>query len=61
MLSVLPTEYIVRGYSTEDTVQIVNSYITLSTTRHYKHLQLFPTLCHIYTAYNLTRQYSILS
>jgi hypothetical protein len=31
-----------------------------SPTRNYIHTQLFLTLCHIYTAYNLTRQYSIL-
>jgi hypothetical protein len=27
--------------------------------RNYIHSQLFISLCHIYTAYNLTRQYSI--
>jgi hypothetical protein len=36
-----------------DAVQIVNSFITIL------HLEEFITLCHIYTAYNLTLQYSI--
>jgi hypothetical protein len=30
-------------------------FITIPVTRNYIHLQLFLTLCHIYTAYNLTR------
>jgi hypothetical protein len=52
--------YIVTCYATEDAVRIGTSFITISTTRNYNHSQLFITLCHIYTAYNLTRQYSIL-
>jgi hypothetical protein len=63
--------YNVRGYSTTsdhqlyryataDTVRIVNWFITTPITRNYIHSQLFLTLCHIYTAYNLTRQYSTL-
>jgi hypothetical protein len=36
-------------------------FITIPITCNYIHLQLFLTLCHIYTAYSLTRQYSILS
>jgi hypothetical protein len=41
-------------YATEDAVQIVNFFITVFT-RNYIHSQLFIMLCHIYTAYNLTR------
>jgi hypothetical protein len=52
---------VVPCYGTWDAAQIVNSFITISTTRNYNHLQSFITLCHIYTAYNLTCQYSILS
>jgi hypothetical protein len=48
-------------FATEDAVQIVNSFYYIPITRNYIHLQLFLTLCHIYTDYNLTRQYSILS
>jgi hypothetical protein len=44
---------IVTCYATEDAVQIVNSFIAIS------NLQSFIPLCHIYTEYNLTRQYSI--
>jgi hypothetical protein len=42
---------IVPCYSTEDTVRIVNSFITIPITRNYIHLQLFLTLLHMYTAY----------
>jgi hypothetical protein len=41
----------VTCYATEDTVRIVNSFI-------YNLTQSFFPLCHIYTAYNLTIQYS---
>jgi hypothetical protein len=47
-------EYNVQCYATDDAVQIVNWFITIS------HSQSFIMLCHIYTTYNLTRQYSIL-
>jgi hypothetical protein len=43
-----------------DAVQIGNLFMTILTTRNYIHSQLFLTLCHIYTTYNLTRQYSTL-
>jgi hypothetical protein len=43
---------IVTCYATKDAVQIVNSFI-------YNLTQSFIPLCHIYTAYNLTRQYFI--
>jgi hypothetical protein len=52
---------IVLRYTTEDTVRIVDSFYLQSHTHNYNHSQLFLTLCHIYTAYNLTRRYSILS
>jgi hypothetical protein len=42
-------------YATEDTVRIVNWFITIPIRRNYIHSQLFITLCHIYTAYNHTR------
>jgi hypothetical protein len=45
-------------YAAEDAVQIVNSFYLQSHTRNYN--QFFLTLCHIYAAYNLTRQYSTL-
>jgi hypothetical protein len=48
---------IVPCYATEDTVRIVNSFITIPITRNYIHSQLFLTLCHIYTAYNHTRSW----
>jgi hypothetical protein len=51
---------IVQCYATEDAVQIVNSfYYNLPHVTTFTHNHLL-TLCHIYTAYNLTRQYSIL-
>jgi hypothetical protein len=53
--------YSVTCYATEDTVRIGTSFYLQSHTRNYNHSQLFLTLCHIHTAYNLTRQYSILS
>jgi hypothetical protein len=43
---------IVPCCSTEDTVRIVNSFITIPITRNYNHSQLFLTLLHMYTAYN---------
>jgi hypothetical protein len=52
---------IVQCFATEDAGQIVNSFYLKSHTRNYNHSQLFLTLCHIYTAYNLTCRYSILS
>jgi hypothetical protein len=48
---------VVPCYSTEDAVQIVNSFITIPTTHNYIHSQLFLTPCHIYTAYNHTRSW----
>jgi hypothetical protein len=58
---------VVTCYATEDAVRIVNSFylqsqslIPLLHVRHYNHSQLFLTLCHIYTAYNLTRSQSLL-
>jgi hypothetical protein len=39
-------------YSTEDTVRIVNWFITIPITRNYIHSQLFLMLLHMYTAYN---------
>jgi hypothetical protein len=45
-------KHIVTCYATEDAVQIVNWF-------YYNLTQSFIPLCHIYTAYNLTRQYSI--
>jgi hypothetical protein len=58
---------IVPCYSAEDAGQIINSfYLQLQSltpllhVRNYNHSQLFLNLCHIYTAYNLTGQYSIL-
>jgi hypothetical protein len=51
----LESKYIVQCYATEDTFRIVNSFYLKSHTRNYNHSQLFLTLCHIYTAYNLTR------
>jgi hypothetical protein len=44
-------EHIVTCYATVDTVQIVNWFI-------YNLTQSFVPLCYIYTAYNLTHQYS---
>jgi hypothetical protein len=35
-------------------------FITIPNTRNYNNSQLFLTLCHIYTAYNLTRSQSLL-
>jgi hypothetical protein len=42
-------------YATEDTVRIVNSFITILITRNYNHSQLFLTLLHVYTIIILTR------
>jgi hypothetical protein len=50
----------VTCYATEYAVRIVNSFITILATRNYNPSQLFLTLLRVYTAYNLTRQYSIL-
>jgi hypothetical protein len=43
---------VVPCYATEDTVRVVNSFITIPITRNYSHSQLFLTLLHMYTAYN---------
>jgi hypothetical protein len=43
---------VVPCYSTEDTVRIGTSFISIPITRNYNHSQSFITLCHIYTAYN---------
>jgi hypothetical protein len=45
---------VVPCYATEDAGQIVNWFICNLHVRNYNHTQLFLTLCHIYTAYNLT-------
>jgi hypothetical protein len=47
-------------YAIEDAVRIVNLFIYNLHVRNYNHSQLFITLCHICTAYNLTLQYFIL-
>jgi hypothetical protein len=50
-----------RVWVLETPLRLVLDFITISHLHNYNHLQLFITLCHIYTAYNLTRQCSILS
>jgi hypothetical protein len=42
-------------YSTEDTVRIGNSFITIPFTPHYNHSQLSITLLRVYTIIILTR------
>jgi hypothetical protein len=60
--------YTVRGYSissvpqlytllTEDTVRIVNPFITNPITRNDYHIQLFLTPLHMYTAYDHKRSW----
>jgi hypothetical protein len=48
---------VVQCYAAGDADRIVNSFITIPTTRNYNHSRLFITLLHIYTAYNLTRSW----
>jgi hypothetical protein len=48
---------IVPCYSTEDTVRIVNSFITIPITRNYIHSQLFLALLRVYTIIILTRSW----
>jgi hypothetical protein len=42
-------------HATEDTLRIVNSFITIPITRNYNHSQLFLTLLRVYTIIILIR------
>jgi hypothetical protein len=46
---------VVQCYAAEDTVRIVNSFITITITRNYNHSHLFLTLLRVYTNIILTR------